>query len=405
MSERSARTTKDSAPGPFPLPTTSAGWRAAGHELDRALSALAERAAQTVGHDVDLGGVDPAAALGHLVLACLEELRDDSVGAPRRVAVASLLADSERLAGALSERTMVSRARQLAECERGLARLREITTTAGLIDGVCDELIRSLGFKRTMLARVEAGMWRPWKGNASMLGEGWVSEWIERAIPLDDLTLETRLLHERRPALVLDTNVAGIARIVHQAGVRSYVAAPIMPGGQVVGFFHADHGPDGRTCDETDRDILWTFAEGFGHLYERTTLLEQVATRTEAVRATVAGLTRAMDELAEAELTLVHEASPGDERVVVRQGLSTRLGQFTARELEVLELIVAGARNNEIAQRLAITVGTVKSHVKSILAKLGVLNRSQAIAMYLGAPGPDPDSDRPPVLDALERRG
>jgi DNA-binding NarL/FixJ family response regulator len=42
-----------------------------------------------------------------------------------------------------------------------------------------------------------------------------------------------------------------------------------------------------------------------------------------------------------------------------------------------LELIVAGARNNEIAERLAITVGTVKSLVIEILAKLGVLNRSR----------------------------
>ncbi len=380
----------------FPPPTAGAGWRSAGLEIERALSGLADHAAETFGgRDFHLHGLDPARALGELGSAALAALREDGLDPERRAAVASLLAEAGRLADVVSERTMVRRARQLADCERGLARLREITTTAGLIDGVCDELIRSLGFKRTMLARVEAGMWRPWKGNASMLGEGWVKEWIDRAIPLDDLTLETRLLHERRPALVLDTNVPGIAQMVHAAGVRSYVAAPIMPGGQVVGFFHADHGPDGRTCDEADRDILWNFAEGFGHLYERTTLLEQLHARTEQVRTTVAGLTQAMDELTEAELTLVHEASSGaDDRVVVRQGLSTRLGQFTARELEVLELIVAGARNNEIAERLAITVGTVKSHVKNILAKLGVLNRSQAIALYLGARSSSPLNGR-----------
>lgn len=380
----------------FPPPTSGAGWRSAGLELERALSGLSDHAAETFGgRGFNLRGLDPAGALEELASACLATLREDDLNQERRVDVAGLLAETGRLADVVSERTMVRRARQLAECERGLARLREITTTAGLIDGVCDELIRSLGFKRTMLARVEAGMWRPWKGNATMLGEGWVKEWIDKAIPLDDLTLETRLLHERRPALVLDTNVPGIARMVHAAGVRSYVAAPIMPGGQVVGFFHADHGPDGRTCDEADRDILWTFAEGFGHLYERTTLLEQLHTRTEQVRTTVAGLTQAMDELTEAELTLVHESSSGaEDRIVVRQGLSTRLGQFTARELEVLELIVAGARNNEIAERLAITVGTVKSHVKNILAKLGVLNRSQAIALYLGAQSSNPVNGR-----------
>ncbi len=303
--------------------------------------------------------------------------------------VVGLLTAAAALANEVSERTMMRRARQLAECERGLGRLRNLTTTSGLIDGVCDELIRSLGFKRTMLARVEGGMWRPWKGNASLLGEGWVQDWIDGAIPLDDLTLETRLLHERRPALVLDTNVPGIAQMVHAAGVRSYVAAPIMPGGQVVGFFHADHGPDGRPCDEADRDALWNFAEGFGHLYERTTLLEQLHARSEQVRKTFAGLNEALDDLIEEELTLVDAGGAGKaERALVRQGLSIRLGQFTARELEVLELIVAGARNNEIAERLAITVGTVKSHVKNILAKLGVLNRSQAIALYLKSEDP-----------------
>jgi DNA-binding CsgD family transcriptional regulator len=35
-------------------------------------------------------------------------------------------------------------------------------------------------------------------------------------------------------------------------------------------------------------------------------------------------------------------------------------------------------------------VGTVKSHVKNILGKLGVLNRSQAIALYLGAKSAPP---------------
>lgn len=370
---------------PFPPPTSGTGWRAAGHELDRALADLAERATASVGTDFELPVPDPAGALTLLVDACLVALRTWDATPDRQHDIAALLSQATALAEAVSERTMIRRARQLAECERGLNRLREITTTAGLIDGVCDELIRSLGFKRAMLARVEAGTWRPWKGNASLLGEEWVKDWIDGAIPLDELTLETRLLHERRPALVLDTNIPGIAQMVHQAGVRSYVVAPIMPGGQVVGFFHADHGPDGRRCDEADRDVLWTFAEGFGHLYERTTLLEQLHARTEQVRGTFAALTQAMDELNDAQLTLVHDSqASGEHRPVVRKGVDLRLECFTPRELEVLELIVAGARNVEIAERLAITVGTVKSHVKNILAKLGVVNRSQAIALYLG---------------------
>ena len=53
---------------------------------------------------------------------------------------------------------------------------------------------------------------------------------------------------------------------------------------------------------------------------------------------------------------------------------------LTERELEVLRLIAAGLSNQEIAQELIITVGTVKRHVHNIYGKLGVQNRIQAAA-------------------------
>jgi len=49
------------------------------------------------------------------------------------------------------------------------------------------------------------------------------------------------------------------------------------------------------------------------------------------------------------------------------------------RELDVLRLLAAGLSNPEIAERLYISLNTVKAHVKSIFAKLGVHNRSQAL--------------------------
>lgn len=51
---------------------------------------------------------------------------------------------------------------------------------------------------------------------------------------------------------------------------------------------------------------------------------------------------------------------------------------LTARELEVLQLIVDGYSNSMIAQQLYIATGTVKSHVCSILNKLCVNDRTQA---------------------------
>ena len=56
---------------------------------------------------------------------------------------------------------------------------------------------------------------------------------------------------------------------------------------------------------------------------------------------------------------------------------------LTERELEVLQLLVKGARNKEIAAQLYITERTVKFHTSIIFQKLGVTNRSEAISAAL----------------------
>ena len=54
--------------------------------------------------------------------------------------------------------------------------------------------------------------------------------------------------------------------------------------------------------------------------------------------------------------------------------------QLTPRELDVLRLLVQGLTNRQIAERLFISVGTVKLHVERIIAKLDVTDRTQAAA-------------------------
>jgi DNA-binding NarL/FixJ family response regulator len=78
-----------------------------------------------------------------------------------------------------------------------------------------------------------------------------------------------------------------------------------------------------------------------------------------------------------------------DGRKCIPAAIATRLAEhvydseLSSRELEVLDLIVKGLSNREIATRLEITEFTVKYHVKSILSKLGVRDRTQALSMAL----------------------
>ena len=55
-------------------------------------------------------------------------------------------------------------------------------------------------------------------------------------------------------------------------------------------------------------------------------------------------------------------------------------GTLSPRESEVLSLIVAGRTNKEIADALFLSENTVKTHVNSLYAKLGVNRRTQAVA-------------------------
>jgi LuxR family transcriptional regulator, maltose regulon positive regulatory protein len=71
----------------------------------------------------------------------------------------------------------------------------------------------------------------------------------------------------------------------------------------------------------------------------------------------------------------------GEDTGTTRPGSQSLIEPLTLREVEVLKLIEAGCTNQDIADRLVISIPTVKRHISNIYAKLGVKSRTQAVAI------------------------
>lgn len=93
------------------------------------------------------------------------------------------------------------------------------------------------------------------------------------------------------------------------------------------------------------------------------------------------------DMLGERLVRVIREVAGGGRPIPpeVAQRLSERMfhAALTAREIEVLRLIARGMRNKEIAAELKISDETAQGHVKNILAKLSVHDRTEAVAVAI----------------------
>ena len=91
------------------------------------------------------------------------------------------------------------------------------------------------------------------------------------------------------------------------------------------------------------------------------------------------------DELADAVRALMQGGAALEPAVAARllERMSDNGEELSARELEVLRLLVSGASNKAIAGRLNVSENTVKSHMSHIFAKLQVQSRAEAVAIAL----------------------
>ncbi|MGQ0603451.1 MAG: response regulator [Anaerolineales bacterium] len=140
---------------------------------------------------------------------------------------------------------------------------------------------------------------------------------------------------------------------------------PVMGGVEAITHIRAEQ-PEARiivlTTYDGDEDIYRALHAGAGAYLLKDTPRDELL---DAIRAVHAGQKRIPFEVA--------------------AKLADRLTAYplTPRELDVLRLIVAGKSNKEIGAALTIAEGTVKIHVNSLLGKLGVADRTQAVTEAL----------------------
>ncbi|MGY4710547.1 LuxR C-terminal-related transcriptional regulator [Mycolicibacterium sp. CBM1] len=334
---------------------------------------------------------DPVRAVADTLDAQAAVVREalEALGDETTLTALEAVLDLSLLERQLIEDNARRRVLALLRVQEGLSKLRGIDEVATIVDRAPRELVESCGFDRAVLFRVHEGrmvMESAYFGADTDGAEKMVAFAQSVSPPLDHMLLETQMIRRHAPEIVRDArNDPRVNRpIIDFSLTRSYVAAPVMPTGRVIGFLHADRLYSGRTVDEIDRDTVWAFAEGFGYAFERTVLMERMRRQHAEVRTALATAEQAAQALQDADLELRKveppERSPASRRLAEVE--SRVHDMLTRREAEVLRLMAEGRTNQQIADELVITPGTVKSHVKRVLRKLHASNRAEAASIY-----------------------
>ena len=366
--------------------------------LDRARAALSDVAAlrrrEPGGDRRPADGVE--SALREAIDEQLARLRtprdDDQVSAADR---ALLVAELQEAYLELREIRLRRRFEAQERAQEGLERLRTVASPAALLERVSRELCTA-GFERGVLSRIDGAEWV--LTDAHFTGDGdWAREFVrlgsQARPPLTHDLLEAQIARRRAPVLVRDAmnDPHTHKPFVEASSTKCYVSAPIMPRGRVIGFFHADHRFSGRPVDAVDRDVLWAFAAGFAHVYERAVLMSRLHEQRARIERLTTSTATVVDELCD---DAIGGGQHDHERYRARSGAVPARDEpdpslrLTSREVTVLSLMTKGATNAVIARELFISEGTVKSHVKRILRKLNASNRAEAVSHYLRARTP-----------------
>ncbi len=272
-----------------------------------------------------------------------------------------------------------------------LADLRDVETVDGLIAAGAEAVCR-LGFDRSIVSRVENNTWMTEFVHLESDSE-WGAEILAAGrahpVPLVHGLPEDEARRRVKPILVTRVQER---EAVHQAVAdashsRSYVAAPIMPGKRLLGFVHGDRFFHRGDVTEFDAELIGVFSQGFSFALERAILADELEQMRATVRQIGLGLQGYAEQGTAPDTLPFSTAGAAWRGAAPLRSPEPHVGdvELTRREYDVFQLMAQGDTNHRIARRLSISEGTVKSHVKHILRKLGAANRAEAVARWHAA--------------------
>ncbi|CAN5458585.1 hypothetical protein BH11ACT8_BH11ACT8_00740 [soil metagenome] len=255
----------------------------------------------------------------------------------------------------------------------GLAELRGCRDADELADRACTLAMSSCGADRAALGRIRDGVWSPWRAASA-------TEDLPPLVPRAPTDLET-LPAEREVARTGRTLVSGEpGRERRRAGAPNAGAEVIVAGvrsaGSVVGLLHVAASGNAQPA------IVEAFADGLSSMFALLDVRERVRIQAQLLGT----LARDVDDLrqdAPIELVPVRGPAAGGGPPVAPEAVHDgSRALLTERQREVLDLMLAGQSNAEIAERLVLAVPTVKSHVRAVLRAVGAVNRADAVARF-----------------------
>jgi DNA-binding CsgD family transcriptional regulator len=264
-------------------------------------------------------------------------------------------------------------------------RLADAGPVSEIIDRAPAECCRALELDRCVLSRVDDGALVAEAVHAD--GAGPAIEALRQApVRLGYPLVEAEMLRRRRAAIVPapeSEDVAARHAFAAAMGWGEHLAAPVVLEGRVIGFLHGDRRD--RPLTDADRDGLQRFAAAFADVFERAVLRRRLRIQRQELRQVASWADARTSELSDGaiDLAVERDAPAADEPVRAQGGDAALRDLLTRRELDVLEHMVRGETNADIARALVVSEGTVKFHVKNILRKLHAANRAEATSRYL----------------------